>query len=617
MSILNILRSAIDVPAAKEFVEELGKTLAREKRFHRFALPWGEAGDVLQQALQNPEFRVLWRLEGDVPGLQRKGFIEPFPGMDETSEWFKPPGLYTALHPVETQALREGDDYLTYKALKGTLSSEEPLRTIAESIVGIPKGIVAAVLHKPNFRTVNELDLAEVAQGYLKDLTGKELSHPLSSTWFLRQKYPWMNEAKVLWDDLLLRELQDSAGMHIKDMDLPPGAEEVILTKPSETMLLAGDKILNPELLKKLGIGLGVGLGATKATEEEAEAFPLTKPLSKVLKKGKGTQEILWDAIQKIYHDVLRVPRDPESLIQGGDFQDAAEVPAMLWGMDQDLGTTLLDPTNPQKLINHLREKGLTNEEIAVSIWAAENFTNTPLSRRLLPERWKPIKEWVNKTLKSAGLSLPLYLGISELEDKKAEAFPLGKLVKPATKQAKKILKETLESSATKALRDFELHGKKILKVTKARTSTAEKKRMEPWKDWRYLHFDDGSILPMTVDYLNALIRAAGTKKYKEKFLKETAQNKLAMATKSLQIRTGRTGLVPQELSSLKELVEATKAMLKEIDPSLIEEGEYIRFPKGTPTKEGAFIKYMPKFYTDLLAEKGIVTKLKPSRLPK
>jgi len=277
-------------------------------------------------------------------------------------------------------------------------------------------------------------------------------------------------------------------------------------------------------------------------------------------------------------------------------------------------------------LVQNLAEAKNVYDEIMLDVLKSSESTGFHLTDMLIPKGadeyilTDPSKtsvitglEVTNKDLlKKLAVILGTGLGATGLAPDEAEAFPLGKVVKAGTKKAAKITKETLESSATKALKDVELHGKKIVKVTKAKSSTAEKKRMQPWKDWRYLHFDDGSILPLSVDYLNAYIRAAGTKKYKEKFLKASPAKQLEMAKTSLDTRLSRVGT--GKVSQLQELIKNTRKMLEEIDPSLVEEGAWVRYPKGT--KE-SWVKHMPKFYADLLAKKKIVTKLRPSRLPK
>lgn len=193
----------------------------------------------------------------------------------------------------------------------------------------------------------------------------------------------------------------------------------------------------------------------------------------------------------------------------------------------------------------------------------------------------------------------------SILNSEEASAFPLKPIVKAGSREAAEIVTSTTESSV-KMLEGFQLPRGVISKVTKATTSTPETKALEPWNDMRYLHMQDGSILPMSMDYLNALIGAAGTRLYKNKFLTKDAAGQIAQAMKSLTTRMAKSN----QGMSFDEILEAeksSKAMIEEIDPSLIEQYSTVRVPPGSPD---AWNLRMPDFYADLLSQLGEVTKL-------
>ena len=188
-------------------------------------------------------------------------------------------------------------------------------------------------------------------------------------------------------------------------------------------------------------------------------------------------------------------------------------------------------------------------------------------------------------------------LGSQVLEPEEAEAFP----VKPLTKTLGKMLK--VSSSAEKDWIGRKIAGKTVTGIKKGE------------KDWRTVYFEDGTELPLTKDYLNSMLRGAGTSAYKGEFLTQPKSGKQSMAAESLNRRLQRFPMEDVEKYTkehvahkerLKEVLDALKVPNKYVEEiSKANEQVLVRYPKNDVNARPVL---MPKFYADILAEKGIVT---------
>lgn len=113
------------------------------------------------------------------------------------------------------------------------------------------------------------------------------------------------------------------------------------------------------------------------------------------------------------------------------------------------------------------------------------------------------------------GLAGALGLGGSQLMPDEANAFPIGK--------AYTVGKKTLGSlsKASDRLMGKEVNGKIVKEIRHGHG------------DWREILYEDGTALPVTKDYINALCRRVGTENYLDNFAVELPAEKLNQARKS------------------------------------------------------------------------------------
>ncbi|MCL6441755.1 MAG: hypothetical protein K6T27_09725 [Thermoleophilum sp.] len=177
-----------------------------------------------------------------------------------------------------------------------------------------------------------------------------------------------------------------------------------------------------------------------------------------------------------------------------------------------------------------------------------------------------------------------------------AEASPVGSLLKGGTKAASRRLAQVAKGPVSRTAKD--LVGQKlpafgertIVNVTKGRG------------DWRYIIFDDGSVVPVTKDVLTDLERAVGTAaKHAELLQKRVAPelgSPLQQALKSLEYHRSRQTLAT--VRSLEDYYKTYKQNMKSLGREAPETA-IVREP-GT---RNPFT--MPLFYAEILEKEGYV----------
>lgn len=228
-------------------------------------------------------------------------------------------------------------------------------------------------------------------------------------------------------------------------------------------------------------------------------------------------------------------------------------------------------------------------------------------------EKWYQESSQLLSDLKAGGsglakLGIPVGLATSILlGDQDAEASPLGKL-------SKESLKDTIRS--TSLPRNESALDRMLGKTLNLHFGDSAERTPHEVVDIRR-HGPDShmvivkdaqgnrSQLPMTNDYLNAMLGAQGTKDYVEQFAGQGLQGKKIQSLKSLGIREAKkdSGAIKND-NLFRDFNSMQKAKASEIDPALANDYVYVKNQQNETL-------YMPKTYADFLAKKGHVKILK------
>jgi hypothetical protein len=170
---------------------------------------------------------------------------------------------------------------------------------------------------------------------------------------------------------------------------------------------------------------------------------------------------------------------------------------------------------------------------------------------------------------------------MSALGPSEAYGFPIGQALKAGTKKAlRSEASKVLKSQAEEVLVGKPFQGRVITKVTKGSSQ------------WRNIHLDDDTIVPVTKDVIADMARAQGTHEYISGLTTlPTRSARLAQSINSLRYHLSRSQPT-QTRSTLKDYYKRYKSQLE---------------ATGTPVPKMSIVKYrtkelmMPTEYADVL----------------
>lgn len=312
----------------------------------------------------------------------------------------------------------------------------------------------------------------------------------------------------------------------------------------------------------------------------------LSSTLRKVILEKMATTPERTNLLKKALPTIEEAISDynPKRVFVGGSFASNKPNPSDIDIFLQRRGSDYIDSIkNSPEIEDILLLRGITdtnfeeaftrNKVHPLTLGADPNNTFGDVAKNMLEEgraRYGPDYHWK----RIAGIAAPLGLAESILSSEDADAMPIGKAIGASTSRAAKIIDSSLPSSTTKALKGIIIRDKEVEEVLKGAGK------------WRYLKFTDGSLLPMTTDFIQSLAANQGAKKSLEEFSKLTGKAKELYAENSLTWRMDRYGQGGQTFNKYKELGQLYEDLVKEIDPKLHINYSYVRYPKGNPNQD-------------------------------
>jgi hypothetical protein len=218
-------------------------------------------------------------------------------------------------------------------------------------------------------------------------------------------------------------------------------------------------------------------------------------------------------------------------------------------------------------------------------------------------EKYGPDYKWIRiaSLLGTLGGSMAALTDL--LEPSEAEASPVGTLLKGGTKAAAKALGKAVKGPASRTAKD--LIGKKLPALGDRVIKNVTKGR----GDWRYIIFDDESVVPVTKDVLADLERAMGTAAKQTEFAQKQAFEHVAGAASPLEqarksLAYHRSRQLPATVASLEDYYKTYKQNLRSVGQEPPELA-VVREP-GT---RNPFT--MPLFYAEILEKEGDIKIIK------
>ena len=174
-----------------------------------------------------------------------------------------------------------------------------------------------------------------------------------------------------------------------------------------------------------------------------------------------------------------------------------------------------------------------------------------------------------------------------------AQAFPIGKVFKVGQKALGSL------SSASKRLVGKSVQGKIVKEVRRGRGN------------WRQIVFDDGTVLPITKDYVHSLARAKGTEQYVNAFVEKSREGQLQQALKSMSIHESM--VYPPETTKVgRAITENQHEIYKKMAQTL-----QSMPPDSVMVRRGKKSYMLPQVYAEILQRHGILTIIKKKVTPR